>query len=181
MDEETRMLFQLLEEGDEEAQYKSFVLLLEEMEEPVEWVDDVWDLWVNQLKATEPEQRAQAGQFLAYLAISMDENQIEEVFDKIWEITYEDRFVQSRNVLQATWRLGLVGKDSNERLLKKYEERFKEAGNEKHGTLIRFDITRNMRQLYDKMQDIEIKQRSLYLIELEDSQKYKRKYEKVWA
>lgn len=180
MDAETNMLFELLDEGDQEAQYKSFVLLLEMMEEEVEWTYEVWNEWLERLSSPDPLDRARAGQFLCYLAISDPEKRILRDFDTIWKVTYDEKFVTARHTLQASWRVGLAGEDQRQMLLKHYGMRFEEAGVEKNGTLLRSDITKNLKQLYDTTKDVEIKQFSLSLIELEENINYKKKYEKIW-
>lgn len=180
MDTETKMLIELLEEGDNEAQYKAFVLLIEMMEEKVEWSYEIWDDLVTRLSSPDPHDRARAGQFLNYLAISDPDNRILQDFDKIWAVTYDEKFVTARHTLQSSWRVGLGGKEQRQMLLEHYGKRFEEAEREKNGTLIRSDITKNLKELYDTTKDVEIKQFSLSLIDLEKELKYKKKYEKIW-
>lgn len=180
MDSETRMLFDLLEESDKETQYKAFVLLLEAMEEKVNWTYEVWDDLVEDLSSIDNHKRARAGQFLSYLAISDPEKRIVKDFSKVWKVTYDERFVTARHTLQASWRIGLAGEEQKELLLNHYKRRFKEAENEKNDTMIRSDITKNLKQLYEVLQDVKIKEMSLKLIDKEQDLKYRKKYEKVW-
>lgn len=180
MDRETKMLFQLLEEEDKEAQYKAFILLLESMEEEVDWIYEVWDQLVEDLTSKDNHKRSRAGQFLCYLAISDSEKRLLNDFEKIWKVTYDDKFVTARHTLQASWHIGLAGEQQLERLLDSYEERFKEAMIEKNGSLIRSDISKNLKKIYTIKKNIEIKQLSLSLIDLEENVKYKKKYERIW-
>jgi hypothetical protein len=180
MDEEIRMLFELLEGEDKEARYKAFVLLLEAMEEKVDWAYEIWDSWLEKLTSPDAHQRAIAGQFLCYLSISDPEKRLLSDFDKVWAVTYDEKFVTVRHTIQASWRVGLAGEEMRHVLFEKYGKRFEEAANEKNGTLIRSDITKNLKQLYDVIKDVEIKQFSLSLIDLEEDSRYRQKYEKVW-
>lgn len=180
MDKEIQMLFQLLEEGDQEASYKAFILLLEAMEEPVEWSYEVWDQLVEDLSSSDAHKRARAGQFLSYLAISDPDKRMIDDFKKVWKVTHDEKFVPARHTLQASWRIALAGEEQLDLVLTHSEKRFKQAEAEKNSQLIRMDITKNFKQLYDRTKDVEIKQRSLMLIDLEKDQTYKKKYEKVW-
>lgn len=58
--------------------------------------------------------------------------------------------------------------------------RFDNCVDEKHATLIRFDIIQGLRNLYDKVQDEAIKQLAFDLIEKEEDPKYQKKYAAVW-
>jgi len=53
-------------------------------------------------------------------------------------------------------------------------------GNRKNYTLISFNFLQEMRNLFDEVQDKDIKQKALDLIEKEDEPKYKKKYATVW-
>lgn len=180
MNQDTRMLFEVLEDGDEEAECKAFLLLLEIMEERVDWVYTLWGKLLEDLQSSDYKKRAQAGHFLCYLAISDVENRLLDDFDQLWTLTYDEMFVVSRSVLQVSWRVGLAGEEQRNLLLKSYRKRFKEAVKEQYGALICLDITKNLKRLYDATGEIAIKQTSLELIELEKKWTYKKKYEKVW-
>jgi hypothetical protein len=58
--------------------------------------------------------------------------------------------------------------------------RFNECVTEKNGTLIRYDIIQGLRNLYDAVQDEEIREKALELIETEQDIKYRKKYARVW-
>jgi hypothetical protein len=65
-------------------------------------------------------------------------------------------------------------------VVKGLEKRYQESAKEKNGTLIRFDIIQDLRNLYDATTSSEIKEKALELIELEKDAKYKKKYAIVW-
>jgi hypothetical protein len=46
--------------------------------------------------------------------------------------------------------------------------------------LIRFDIIQNLRNIYDEVGDETVRDKALALIELEEDDKYRKKYAKVW-
>jgi hypothetical protein len=60
------------------------------------------------------------------------------------------------------------------------EKRFRECVKEKNGTLIRYDIIVDLRNLYNAVKDEAIKEKALELIEIEKDLKYKKKYAGVW-
>ncbi|MCM3176682.1 hypothetical protein ACUXCC_001116 [Cytobacillus horneckiae] len=49
--------------------------------------------------------------------------------------------------------------------------------NEKHNTLIRYDIIQGLKQLYDELGDNHIKQIAMELLKLEEDSKYRNKYQ----
>ena len=58
--------------------------------------------------------------------------------------------------------------------------RFQNGADEKHYTLIRFDMIQGLKNLYDELKDEAIKQTAMDLIELEEDSKYRKKYLSVW-
>ena len=56
------------------------------------------------------------------------------------------------------------------------EKRYQECVKEKNGTLIRYDILVDLKNLYEATTANEIKEKALELIELEKDLKYKKKY-----
>ncbi len=75
---------------------------------------------------------------------------------------------------------GAGGKNAQIMVVKGLEKRYQECVKEKNGTLIRFDIIQDLRNLYDATTSSEIKEKALELIELEKDAKYKKKYASVW-
>jgi hypothetical protein len=76
--------------------------------------------------------------------------------------------------------VGLAGPSQRQLLLDGLEQRFRESSNEKNATLVRFDISQSLRQLYDETKDEKIKTRALELIGTEEDLKYRSKYSSVW-
>ena len=74
----------------------------------------------------------------------------------------------------------MAGKNAQGLVVKGLEKRYRECVDEKNGTLIRYDIIVDLRNLYDATTSSEIKEKALELIELEKDLKYKKKYASVW-
>ena len=101
-------------------------------------------------------------------------------FPRLMEVTRDERFVTARHCLQSVWRVGASSKKMQEIVVEALADRFRNCGNEKNCTLIRYDIMQGLRNLYDEVQDEKIKQLALELIELEEDPKYRKKYASVW-
>ncbi|MFU8774124.1 MAG: hypothetical protein ACNA8H_17105, partial [Anaerolineales bacterium] len=76
--------------------------------------------------------------------------------------------------------VGVAGKLQQKLLVAGLQSRFHECQVEKNCTLIRYDIIQSLRNVYDVVQDEEIKAKALALIETEDDPKYRKKYAQVW-
>ena len=87
----------------------------------------------------------------------------------------------ARHALQATWRIGTLGKRHQSRVVDALAGRFSACAAEKNCTLIRFDIARCLRRLYDAVGDEGIRQKALHLIATEPDAKYRRKYQALWT
>ena len=95
-------------------------------------------------------------------------------------VTKDERFVTARHTLQAIWKVGAAGKAQQEMLVNGLAGRFHECAAEKNCTLIRYDITQSLRNLYAAVGDEKIREQSLALIETETDLKYRKKYAGVW-
>lgn len=124
--------------------------------------------------------RAIAAQLLANLAKSDPKGRIFKDFDRLLNVTKDERFVTARHCLQSIWKVGLAGRKQGQLVMKGLERRFHECVTEKNCTLIRYDIIVDLRNLYDALKDEAIKTKALELIETETDPKYKKKYATVW-
>jgi hypothetical protein len=95
-------------------------------------------------------------------------------------VTRDERFVTARHCLQALWKVGAAGKKQQKRLVDTLAMRFAECATEKNCTLIRYDISQSLRNLYDAIQDERVRERALELIETEPDLKYRKKYASLW-
>ena len=180
MEHEIQSLFDDLEGEDKDKQYSAFMSIMEKVESEVDWAYEVWDMLLAWLTDKDNHRRARGAQFLAGLAISDPEQRILRDFPLLWEVTKDEKFVTARHCLQSIWRVGLAGQAQKELVMGHLVSRFQTCTDEKHPTLIRFDIQQGFRHLYDGTNDETIKNTALELIEIEEDAKYMKKYKSVW-
>jgi len=166
--------------GDGDAQFKAYDYLMKESEKPASWAYDVWNELIGGLTHMDNHIRASCGQLLGNLGKSDPKGRMFKDFNKLLEVTKDERFVTARHTMQNIWKVGLGGKKAQQLVVKGLERRFKECINEKNCTLIRYDINVALRNLYDVTTSSEIKEKALELIELEKDLIYKKKYATVW-
>ena len=140
----------------------------------------MWAEIVENLSHKDNHNRAIAAQVLCNLAKSDPKNRIQKDFDALLAVTKDERFVTARHCLQALWKVGAAGKKQQKILVEGLERRFKECVAEKNSTLIRYDISQSLRNLYDTVKDEKIKEKALQLIETEEDLKYRKKYATLW-
>lgn len=180
MDETTRTNLDNLWSQDRDVQNEAFHTITAATAVPVSWAYEVWDELVTGLSHKDNHVRAISAQVFCNLAKSDPEKRMLQDFAKLLAVTKDERFVTARHCLQALWKVGAAGKPQQKVLVDGLENRFKECITEKNCTLIRYDIIQGFRNLYDKVGDETIKEKSLALIEIEDDLKYRKKYATVW-
>jgi len=180
MDKITRTHFDNLRSEDRELQNKAYSYIMEATDKPVDWAYEVWDEMVAGLSHKDNHVRAIAAQVLCNLAKSDPKNRIRKDLDALLAVTKDERFVTARHCLQALWKIGAAGKKQQKILVEGFERRFKECVTEKNSTLIRYDISQSLRNLYDTVKDEKIKEKALELIETEEDLKYRKKYASLW-
>jgi len=169
-----------LHSDDRELQNTAFFSVLEITTQPVDWAYEMWDELVQTLSHKDDHQRAIAAQVLCNLAKSDPENKMLQDFDMLLAVTKDERFVTARHCLQSLWKVGVAGKVQQHMVVDGLASRFSECIAEKNSTLIRSDIIQALRNVYDAVQDEEIREKALELIETEEDSKYRKKYERVW-
>lgn len=180
MEKQIQSLFDDLEGEDKHKQYSAFMSIMEKLELEVDWAYEVWDMLLAWLTDKDNHRRARAAQFLAGLAISDPEQRILRDFPLLLEVTKDEKFVTARHCLQSIWRVGLAGEAHKELVMGHLVSRFQTCSDEKHPTLVRYDIQQGFRHLYDATKDQSIKKTALELIEIEEDEKYVKKYKLVW-
>jgi hypothetical protein len=180
MDLKTREHLNNLRSNERELQNQAFFYILEATEKPVDWAYEVWDQLVEGLSHKDNHVRAISAQILCSLAKSDPENRMQKDFSRLMEVTKDERFVTARHCLQSIWRVGVSSEKMQKVVVAALVDRFKNCGNEKNCTLIRYDILQGLRNLYDRVQDEKIKQQALELIALEEDPKYRQKFASVW-
>jgi hypothetical protein len=162
------------------AQNEAFYYIIDLANQPVDWAYEVWDTAVENLSHEDNHNRAIAAQLLCNLAKSDPDNRILTDFEALLAVTKDKRFVTARHSLQALWKVGLAGESQQKMALAGLANRFEECLTEKNYTLIRYDISQGLRNLYDAVLDEAIKDKALALIETEADVKYRKKYGTVW-
>jgi hypothetical protein len=180
MDKTIRAQLDNIRSEDGQTQFKAYDYLMKETEKPVDWAYEAWDEIVDGLTHKDNHVRAITSQILTQLAISDPMGRIFKDFDKLLNVTRDEKFVTARHCLQSLWKVGLAGKKQQKLVVDGLEMRFHECISEKNCTLIRYDIIVGLRNLYNAATSNEIKEKALELIDLEQDLKYKKKYATVW-
>jgi hypothetical protein len=180
IDDTTRTILNNLWSDDRDLQNAAYYNLLEITDKPVDWAYRVWDEVLVNLTHQDNHNRAIAAQLLCNLAKSDPDNRILRDFDKLLEVTRDERFVTARHCLQSLWKVGVVGQPQQQKYTAGLEQRFHECSTEKNCTLIRYDIMQSMRNVYDVVKDESIRTKALELIETESDPKYRKKYAGLW-
>ena len=165
---------------DGQVQNKAYLTLMKETEKPVDWAYEAWDELIEGLTHKDNHVRAICGQLLGNLGKSDPKGRMLKDFEKLLNVTKDERFVTARHTMQNIWKVGLGGKKAQQLVVKGLEKRYKECVKEKNAKIIRYDILVTLRNLYDATTSSEIKDKALELIELEKDAKYKKKYASVW-
>ncbi|MGZ9794068.1 hypothetical protein [Bacillus atrophaeus] len=180
MDSIIKTYFENLEAKDKNLQIEAFQNIINATKGKVDWAYEVWDQLLEWLTDPDTHRRARAAQFLAGLAISDPDKRMLRDFPALWEVTNDSKFVTARHSLQSIWKVGLAGPEQREMVLTHIIDRFKNGMNEKHYTLIRYDLIVDLRKLYDELKDEHIKKIAMELIESEEDSKYQKKYLSAW-
>jgi hypothetical protein len=180
MDKTIRIHLDNIRSDDGQTQFKAYDYLMKETEKPVDWAYEAWDELVEGLTHKDNHVRAITSQLLANLGKSDPKGRMFKDFEKLLNVTKDEKFVTARHCLQNIWKVGLGGKNAQQLVVMGLEKRYHECTTEKNCTLIRYDIVVCLRNLYDATTSNEIKEKALELIELETDLKYRKKYATVW-
>ena len=143
--------FGKLDSKDANEQYVAMNQILDAIDHEVDWAYEVWEGLVEGLASSDAHQRSRSAQFLCGLAKSDSERRILQGFPKLWQVTYDEKFVTARHTLQAIWQIGLSGEEQKRLTVGHLAERYRVCNTEKNGTLLRFDILQGLRRLYDPL------------------------------
>ena len=180
MDKTIRTYVDNIRSNDKDLQNKAYTHLLDATDQPVDWSYDVWDEMLAGLTHKDNHVRAISAQILSNLAKSDPKERMLKDFDKLLEVTKDERFVTARHCLQSLWKVGVSGKKQQKMYMHGLERRFKECINEKNGSLTRYDILQSMRNVYEEVKDETIREKALELIDSEQDPKYRKKYAGLW-
>lgn len=180
MDKTIRTNVKNIRSEDEDLQNKAYFYIVEKTDKPVDWAYEIWNEMLEGLTHKDNHVRAISAQVLLNLAKSDPNNRMLKDFNKLLEVTKDERFVTARHCLQSLWKVGVVGKKQQKVYMDGLERRFEECITEKNCTLIRYDILQSFRNVYDAVRDEKIKKKALELIETEADVKYRKKYSTLW-
>ncbi|MEP7136716.1 MAG: hypothetical protein ABI904_17450 [Chloroflexota bacterium] len=180
MDKTIRTHLDNIRSDDGQLQNEAYYALMKDTEKPVDWAYEAWDELVEGLTHKDNHIRAICGQLMGNLGKSDPQGRMLKDFDKLLNVTRDEKFVTARHTMQNIWKVGLGGKKHQQLVVVGLEKRFKECIKEKNCGLIRHDINISLRNLYNATTSSEIKEKALELIELEKDPKYKKKYATVW-
>jgi hypothetical protein len=180
MDKTIRSYLDDIRSSDGNVQNKAYFYILEKTDQPVDWAYEVWDEMLDGLTHKDNHVRAISAQVLSNLAKSDPKNRMLRDFDKLLEVTKDERFVTARHCLQSLWKVGVAGRRQQKVYMDGLERRFRECTVEKNCTLIRYDILQSMRNVYDSVKDENIREKALKLINSEEDPKYRKKYTSLW-
>ncbi len=176
----TQTNLQNLWSEDRELQNKAFSYILDVTDKPVDWAYEAWHEVIENLTHRDNHNRAIAAQVLCNLAKSDPKNKMLKDFDRLLEVTRDERFVTARHCMQALWKVGVAGEKQKKIFLDGLAGRFKGCIKEKNCTLIRYDILQSFRNVYDVVKDEKIKEKAFALIESDKDLKYRKKYATLW-
>lgn len=165
---------------DGQLQNKAYYALMEATEQPVDWAYEAWDEIVAGFTHTDNHVRAITGQLFSNLAKSDPKGKIFKDFDKLLNVTKDERFVTARHALQHLWRVGVISKKHQKMYLDGLSKRFAECVTEKNGKLVRYDILVSMRNVYNQVNDEAVREKALALIASETDLKNQKKCATVW-
>jgi hypothetical protein len=180
MDKIIRTHLDNIRSEDGQVQFKAYDYLMKETEQPVDWAYEAWGEIVEGLTHKDNHVRAITSQILTHLAKSDPKGKIFKDFDKLLNVTKDERFVTARHCMQALWNVGVVSKKHQKMYVEGMSGRFTECIKEKNGYLIRYDILVSMRNVYNEVGDESIREKAQVLIESEKDLNNKKKYATVW-
>ena len=96
-------------------------------------------------------------------------------------MTKDERFVTARHCMQSLWKVGVIGRDPQNRLIDGLAVLFTECAVEENRTLIRYDIIVVLGPLFQHARDESIRLQAQAWIATEPDGKYRKKYLIVWS
>lgn len=180
MDKTIRTHLDNIRSEDGQMQNKAYFALMDITEKPAGWAYEAWDELMEGLTHKDNHVRAISSQILTHLAKSDPKGRIFKDFDKLLNVTRDERFVTARHCMQSLWKVAVVGKKQQAMYMDGLSKRFKECVTEKNGKLIRYDILVSMRNVYNEVGDESIRERAQALIASEKDVKNQKKCAGVW-
>jgi hypothetical protein len=165
---------------DRYVQGDAYRILMKITDAPVDWAYEAWDELLAGLTHKDNHVRSISAQLLANLAKSDPKGRMLKDFDALLAVTKDKGFVTARHCLQNLWKVGLGGRNQQNRVMEGLARRFEECATEKNGTLIRYDIIQCLKNLYEATTREQVQSTALALIDTETDMKYRKKYASAW-
>jgi hypothetical protein len=153
MDALLRNKFDDLESRNDLIRMKAWKYLMELTEKEVDWVYEKWDYLVKNLDNENSFQRSIAIMMLCNLVKSDKEKRISKILNKVLPHTKDDSIITSRQCINSIWKIAIINKQLSEKVIIHLNARYKECMPEKHYNLLRQDIIRSIKHIYDKEMD----------------------------
>ena len=101
MDKIIRTHLDNIRSDDGQVQFKAYDYLMKETEQPVDWAYEAWDEIVEGLTHKDNHVRAITSQILTHLAKSDPKGRIFKDYEKLLNVTKDERFVTARHCMQS--------------------------------------------------------------------------------
>lgn len=176
MNHELKTLFVNLLDKDDKLRYPAFQKVSDFTGQKVDWVYEVWDQLLDMLKSENSYQRTIAACLLCNLSQSDSEKRIAAVLPEILAHTKDEKFITSRQVLQAVWKIAWFQPDLCQKVVDHLKARFAECTEEKHANLLRQDILQSLITLAELRHDDALHVLVKQLIESDGDEKNQKAY-----
>lgn len=177
MNTDVRKHVENLGSTDDKIRLAALQTLLKLTDSKVGWLYEIWNQLLEKLDHENSYQRSIGILLLCNLAKSDTEDRLKSMLDRLLAHTRDDKFITSRQCIQNSWKAAATTKSNREKVLKHLEKRFVECAGEKHCNLIRQDIIHSMVSLGKFEGNNGLLTRVQALIEKEQDQKHRKKYE----
>jgi hypothetical protein len=179
MNEQLKIIFADLASSDDGTRMSALKTVLALTEQPVEWVYEVWDDLLQRLQHENSYQRTIAVKVLCRLAKSDHENRLAASLDHLLAHTRDEKFITSRQCIQALWEVAVANLSLRERVVAHLEQRFADTAGDAHPNLIRQDVVQSLKRIHDESKDEQILHRARALLDLDKEAKNRKGYQRI--
>ncbi|MBS4537298.1 hypothetical protein GOQ27_02430 [Clostridium sp. D2Q-11] len=179
MNENIVKMFKEINKKDNNIRLNALNQLLKITDSPVDWFDDIYHELVEKLKSNNSYQRSISILLLCNLAKSDKNNKITDLIAEILTHTSDKKFITSRQCIQNIWKIAIIDESYKNQIVKHLKKQYLNCKEAKHYNLIREDIIETFNNIYKNNIDKKLKEDILKLIEIEESEKFKKKYLKI--
>ena len=164
---------------DDNIRYNALQEILKITEQPVEWFEEYYKIFVDKLDSDNSYQRSIGMMVLCNLVKNESKNEYKEILPKIMKLVDDEKFITERQYLQNIWKIAVHESKYKVKIVKQLEIEYGECEKKKHYNLLRLDIIVSMYNISKKENDKELLDRIKRLIEKENDVKNRKKYQSV--